>query len=84
MVAPLIDITKKGEFRWKYEAHRTFENMKEVMRTCPVLALPNFTQPFLLECDASGEGIGIVLMQHRHSIAYERRKLTDSETLFHI
>jgi hypothetical protein len=58
--------------------------MKEVMSTCPVLALPDFTQPFVLECDASGEGIGAVLMQQRHLIAYERRKLSEREKLYPI
>jgi hypothetical protein len=84
LAAPLTDLTKKGAFRWTDEAQRTFDKMKEVMSTCPVLALPDFTQPFVLECDASGEGIGAVLMQQRHLIAYERRKLTESERLYSI
>ena len=45
------------------------------MSSCPVLALPNFTRPLILECDASREGIGAVLMQDRHPIAFESRKL---------
>jgi hypothetical protein len=77
LVAPLTDITKKWVFRWIDEAHRKFDKMKEVMSTCPVLALPNFTQPFVLECDASGEGIGEVLMQ-QHLIAYESRNIIES------
>jgi hypothetical protein len=85
LVAPLTDLMKKGAFRWTEEAHKTFDRMKEVMSTCPVLALPDFTQPFVLECDASGEGIGAVLMQHRHLIAYESRKLTEfREALLHL
>jgi hypothetical protein len=60
LVAPLTDLTKKGEFRWTGEAHRKLDKMKEVMSTFPVLALPDFTQPFVLECDASSEGIGAI------------------------
>ena len=53
--------------------------MNEVMSTCPVLALPEFSQPFVLECDASGVGIGAVLMQVGHPIVFESRKINESE-----
>jgi hypothetical protein len=65
------------------KAQRMFDKMKEVMSTCPVLALLDFTQPFVLKCDASSEGI-VVLMQHSHLIAYESIKLTNSEKLYSI
>jgi hypothetical protein len=42
----------------------TFEKMKKVMSTFPVLQIPNFTHPFVLECDTLGEGIGELLMQN--------------------
>ena len=58
--------------------------MKEVMSTCPVLALPDFTLPFVLECDASGEGIGVVLMQGGHPIVFESWKLSQPERLYSI
>jgi hypothetical protein len=58
--------------------------MKEVMSTCPVLALPDFSQPFVLECDASGVGIGAFFMQGEHPIAFEIRNLNDSERLYPI
>jgi hypothetical protein len=63
LAAPLTDLTKKGAFRWTEEAQKTFDHMKEVMSTYPVLALLDFTQPLVLECDASGEGIRVVMMQ---------------------
>ena len=61
--APLTDLTRQGTFIWTDESQKAFEHMKEVTGTCPVLALPDFTLPFVLECDASGEGIRPVLMQ---------------------
>jgi hypothetical protein len=82
--APLTDLTKKGAFRWTEEAQATFDRMKKVMSTFPVLALPNFSQPFVLECDASREGIGAVLMQNHHPIAFESRKLREPERLYSI
>ena len=54
------------------------------MSSCPVLALPDFTQPFVLECDVSGEGIGAVLMQGGHPIAFESLKLLPHERLYAI
>jgi hypothetical protein len=41
------------------------------MGTCPVLAPPEFTLQFVLECDAFGEGIGVVFMQGGHPIVFE-------------
>ena len=54
------------------------------MSSCPVLALPYFMQPFVLECDASGEGIGAILMQVGHPIAFESQKLLPHERLYSI
>jgi hypothetical protein len=84
LCAPLTDLTRKGAFEWSDEAQSTFDKMKKVMSTCPVLSLPDFSQPFILECDASGEGVGAVLMQNRHPIAYESRKLRGPELLYTI
>jgi hypothetical protein len=77
-------LTKKGAFKWSPKAQSTFEKMKKVMSTCPVLAPPDFTQPFTVECDASGEGIGAVLMENRDPIVYESRKLRGPELLYTI
>jgi hypothetical protein len=82
--APLTDLTKKGAFHWIEDSQQTFNKLKEVMSTCPILALPYFSQPFVLECDASGVGIGEVLMQGGHPIVFERRKLDELERLYPI
>ena len=58
--------------------------MKTIMSSCPVLALPDFSQPFIVECDALGEGLGAVLMQNHHSIAFGSWKLKDYERHYSI
>jgi uncharacterized Fe-S cluster protein YjdI len=79
---PLTDLTKKGAFKWSEKSQATMEKMKKVMSTCPVLALPYFNLPFTLECDASGEGIRVILMQNRHPLSYESRKRRGPELLY--
>jgi len=53
---------RKGELSWSDTARQAFDRLKEVMSNCQVLALLDFMQPFVFECDASREGIGAVLM----------------------
>jgi hypothetical protein len=74
--APLTDLTRQGVFIWTDESQKAFDHMKEVMGTCPVLALPYFTLSFVLECDASNEGIDAVLMQGGLPIVFESKKLS--------
>ncbi|XP_059456434.1 uncharacterized protein LOC132186472 [Corylus avellana] len=75
IAAPLTAMLKKNAFTWNEVAKEAFQSLKTAVTHAPVLALPNFAQPFVIECDASGVGIGAVLMQHNKPIAYLSRAL---------
>lgn len=79
-----MDLTKRGAFVWKNGAQTTFDRLKEVLNNCLVLALPKFSQPFTMECDASGEGVGAVLSQDGHPIAFESQNLLPHERSYSI
>ena len=54
------------------------------MSSCPILALPDFSKPFVVECDASGGGVEAVLKQGQHHKAFERRKLQPHQNIYSI
>jgi hypothetical protein len=72
---PLTNLLKKNSFQWNLEEHKCFENLKNIMSTTLVLATPNLSKPFIIECYASGFRIGEILMQYGHSISFESMKL---------
>ena len=82
---------KKSEltkFMWSKECQEGFDALKHALTTAPVLAYPDYTQPFILETDASLKGLGAVLSQKGKDgevrvIAYASRSLRPSERSMH-
>jgi hypothetical protein len=68
-------VKKSVGFKWNDEQDKVFNLLKNKLCPASVLALPDFMRAFEVECDASGIGIGVVLMQDRRPIAYFSEKL---------
>ncbi|KAK4391489.1 Retrovirus-related Pol polyprotein from transposon.6 [Sesamum angolense] len=81
---PLTTLLKKDGFLWNKEAKDAFNHLKEVMSTAPVLSLIDFTKPFVVETNACGKGIGVVIMQEGSPIAYlsQLQASYEGDTLF--
>ena len=76
--ALIIDCIKKCDFEWTIETLKTFIEIKRKMIETPVLRLSDFCKLFEVACDASGVGIGGLLSQEGHSIAFFSEKLNES------
>lgn len=68
---PLTNLLRKGQiYMWTDETEKAFQALKHALVTAPVLAMPDFAEPFIVETDASDKGIGAVLIQKQHPIAF--------------
>ena len=87
---PLHQLTRKDvDFRWTNPCDVAFQQLKQCLVSCPVLAYPSFDEDFVLETDASVMGLGVVLAQLQsdgfaHSIAYASHALSSSECNYSI
>ena len=71
----------KGNVRfiWSDECEESFQKLKTLLTTTPILTLPVEGKNFILYCDASYSGLGAVLMKENNVIAYASRQLTVHE-----
>lgn len=90
ITAPISELIRKSKekFVWSDEADEAFERLKIELVSAPILATPDFDQPFQIECDASDLGIGGVLTQsqngERRVIAYMSSKLTATQRKYQV
>ena len=68
-------LKKDTQFHWTNTHLQAFDSLKHKLLTAPVLALPDFAVPFTVETDASKRGVGVVLTQKGHPIAYLSKAL---------
>jgi hypothetical protein len=73
---PLFNLLKKNTtFIWTSETDQAFHLLKHGLTESPILELPDFSQPFVVDTDACDTGVGAVLQQNGHPIAYMSKPL---------
>jgi hypothetical protein len=83
VAAPFNDLTKKGVlFRWGAAQDQAFHTLIDKLTHAPLLQLLDFSKTFELECDASGIGIGGILLQEGKPVAYFSKKLSRPSLIF--
>jgi hypothetical protein len=70
IAAPITQLLKQEAFRWMPTATAAFESLKAALAAAPILQLPDFTRPFIIDSDASDSGFRVVLHQGTGPIAF--------------
>ena len=81
---PLTVLLKKNSFMWNEAAQQAFEELKNAMVQAPMLGMPNFEKEFTVETDACGNGIGAVVQQDVHPLAYLSKSLSPKHQVLSI
>jgi hypothetical protein len=68
---PMTELLAKGKtFEWTPRREANFRELKKTFTMAPVLTMPDMEKPFSIYREASGQGLGCVLMQDGHVVAY--------------
>ena len=76
IAAPLTKLFKKVGFEWSEDATQVVNLLKTTMKEVHILSLLDFNEPFVLETEASRTGLGVVMSQRGHPIAFFSHALT--------
>ena len=80
IAGPLHCLTRKGvKFGWTDRCEGSFQTLKEKLTSAPILKLPEGNEGFEVYSDASRQGLGCVLMQHKRVVVYAPRQLKKHE-----
>eukprot|EP00731_Ephydatia_muelleri_P029955 Em0021g478a len=84
ITAPLNRLLEKGKrWQWTEQCSQAFTLLKTKLTSAPLLVYPNFEEAFIVDCDASDDGLGTVLSQNHqgaeHVVYYASRTLSKAE-----
>ena len=81
--APLRELENADVlFHWDEPQKASFEKIKELVSQAPVLQYYDVAKPVTIQCDASGKGLGAVLVQEGKPVCFASRALTDTESRY--
>ena len=81
--APLRELENSDVlFHWDHPQMESFKKIKRLVSQAPVLQYCDVNKPVTIQCDASGKGLGAVLLQDNKPVCYASRALTDIETRY--
>jgi hypothetical protein len=77
---PMTELLQKDKkFEWTSAYEASFQELKKRLTTAPILVIPDVEKPFSIYCDAAGQGLGCVLIQDGHVVAFASRQLRKHE-----
>ncbi|KAM7312087.1 uncharacterized protein ISCGN_008992 [Ixodes scapularis] len=88
--SPLTDALRKTEpdkIRWDDKKEQAFQGLKNSLCCSPILRAPDYSRSFIVQCDASNRGLGVILCQEddageEHPVLYASRKLSGREEAY--